>query len=610
MSGLNESAIIASFIERSLPAIVEILYEKGKFTYQSNQFRNQVHDYLAEIYRKNIMSKSYFFQDEPQYFYDFFIPLDVNVGNDTFYSLSFSDVNSISNLIIIEGLAGGGKTLLLRHLFIESIVHGNQIPVFLELREYNTSEKKFAGWILDKVNNLSSIISEEMSETLMKEEKITLFLDGYDEVMHEKRANVSNTIKDLSNYYPNLKIILSSRPDESFQGWQGFTKLKIRGLSDDKSIQLLEKLNYDDEVKLNFVEELKNRLFASHKSFTTNPLLLTIMLVTYGQYADIPNKRSLFYNQAFEALYQKHDAAKGPFKRALLSKLDIVDFSIIFSLFSLHTYAKRKFKFSYTDAIQYIKSAASSAGVKVVSEHILLDAKQGVNLIIQDGVDLAYSHRSFQEFFVAKYIADCPPKIARTLLKKFANYTRSDEVFELVCEMNLDRFEECVIIPTFQKFFNRIGLKDIATEEALLLYLNTYWSEVGIDDVPVGLTDSGDDEFKPTIILGRQEKFFAEIEIVLWCYRKFGWNTDREYDGLEDEEFIKKYYKNEFFDKGEGRVFWCTDEFDLNHTVFKDLVNSGGITSVAFLNGARSFLQDVSIKKKQLEYDIESLLKG
>ena len=67
-----------------------------------------------------------------------------------------------------------------------------------------------------------------------------------------------------------------------------------------------------------------------HESFASNPLLLNIMLLTYDNYADIPEKLHLFYSNAFETLYIKHDATKGGYKREFKTKLSSDDFKRVF----------------------------------------------------------------------------------------------------------------------------------------------------------------------------------------------------------------------------------------------------------------------------------------
>jgi hypothetical protein len=56
------------------------------------------------------------------------------------------------------------------------------------------------------------------------------------------------------------------------------------------------------------------------------------MLLSYGQSASIPNKISVFYNQAYEALFERHDVLKDGFRRKRLTPLDIQDFARVFAV--------------------------------------------------------------------------------------------------------------------------------------------------------------------------------------------------------------------------------------------------------------------------------------
>ena len=84
-------------------------------------------------------------------------------------------------------------------------------------------------------------------------------------------------------------------------------------------MQLIDRLEFrpdEPAIKKKFLSVLERMLFRTHRSFTENPLLLTIMLLTFEQYAEVPVKMHVFYREAFEVLAKRHDASKGVFKRA------------------------------------------------------------------------------------------------------------------------------------------------------------------------------------------------------------------------------------------------------------------------------------------------------
>jgi hypothetical protein len=102
------------------------------------------------------------------------------------------------------------------------------------------------------------------------------------------------------------------------------------------------------------------------------------MLLTYGQSADIPNKLNIFYNQAYEALFQRHDALKGAYQRDRSCGLDLQDYAKVFSAFCLQTYDKRLLQFSRSTAIDYIEKAKPILNIAFDSNEILMDALQSI----------------------------------------------------------------------------------------------------------------------------------------------------------------------------------------------------------------------------------------
>ncbi len=247
--------------------------------------------------------------------------------------------------------------------------------------------------------------------------------------------------------------MVSSRPDDIFGGWQDFSSLNINPLNIEEACELVDKLPYDEELKSKFLNDLRNNLFQRHESFLSNPLLLSIMLLTYGQSADIPKKLSIFYNQAYETLFNRHDALKAGFQRDRLCDLDILDFSRIFAAFCVQTYDRRLFQFSRSDALTFLEKAKKAVTIEVDSENYLDDSLQSVCLLVEDGLLLVFAHRSFQEYFVARFINAATPKIQRRLIDRFYDNMRRDSVIYLLYELNQDLVERELLIPKLNQLF-------------------------------------------------------------------------------------------------------------------------------------------------------------
>ena len=285
-----------------------------------------------------------------------------------------------------------------------------------------------------------------------------VLLDGFDEVKSEIRVGLSKQIVQLSRNAPDSVIIVSSRRDDVFAGWDGFREFGVSPLAVEEACELVEKLPFDAELKDKFISDLRGFLFKRHKSFLSNPLLLSIMLLTYGESADIPTKISLFYNQAYEALFQRHDALKGGYQRERRTSLDIQDFARVFGVFCLQTYDDGRFRFSRSEALEYVRKAKTYVRLDVDDADYLADCLQAVCLLMEDGLSIVFSHRSFQEYFVAQYIHGADPRVQRDLLHRFIAALQTDSVYSLLYETNPGVVEREVLVPKLREALDGMGV--------------------------------------------------------------------------------------------------------------------------------------------------------
>src|SRR5699024_4285108 len=126
------------------------------------------------------------------------------------------------------------------------------------------------------------------------------------------------TDKYNSNYY----VLSSRRGDQIFNGMHNFSDYDMLPLTKENAIDLIDKIHYDKELKEKFLKELDKKLYESHQSFCSNPLLLNILLLTFSEFAEIPGKIHIFYRRAFDVLYSQHDATKAGYKRIIKVEKD------------------------------------------------------------------------------------------------------------------------------------------------------------------------------------------------------------------------------------------------------------------------------------------------
>ena len=235
--------------------------------------------------------------------------------------------------VVITGLAGCGKSMFMKYLTICRFENPRgMIPLFVELRQLNSlTSKNLLSYIHQSCASGSKSVTYDQFELALRAGGLLLILDGFDEIDFAHRDAISEQILNVSINYPQVPVVLSSRPDEKFASWQDFYTFTIGALSKVKVLELIDKINYDEEIKGRFKREVDRHLYEAHKSFLSSPLLSSIMLLTYEQFAEIPNKIHIFYEQAFAALFRRHDAQKSQFIRKTYANLAIDDFRAFFS---------------------------------------------------------------------------------------------------------------------------------------------------------------------------------------------------------------------------------------------------------------------------------------
>ena len=174
---------------------------------------------------------------------------------------------------------------------------------------------------------------------LLEQGKFILFLDGFDEVAKNRARTLAVELTTFVTQRNHLRTIVTSRPENyGFVGWGDFRELRIQPLSRSRCLELIGRLNYDPALKEAFCTAVRIELYDSHGSFLENPLLTTLMLMTFQEFGHIERRMHLFYGQAYETLYHRHDATKIGYQRDTAANLDSDEFRAAFAAFAVQSY--------------------------------------------------------------------------------------------------------------------------------------------------------------------------------------------------------------------------------------------------------------------------------
>ena len=460
-------------------------------------------DYLKNSVDKYGYIKTMLYRTQPKYIYDFFVCPDLQCGqNSIIKGDSIDNVLNISNFLIVEGTGGIGKSTFLKHLLMSETSEKRFIPVFVELKNLNSISEDYdiTDFIFQRLYDLGSSIKKDYMEYALRSGCFLFLFDGYDEIFTDKKDKFFKKLESFCDRYSNNYFVISSRPYSSFVEFQRFTVLTLLPLDKQKALELVRKVDYDADIKERFLFALEDHLYEEHESFASNPLLLSIMLLTFDNYADIPEKLHLFYANAFETLYSKHDATKAGYRRELRCKLSYDIFKNIFSQFCFLTYYQGKIEFT-TDELWTALKKASSNLPSFKPEDFVFDLVNSICVLYQDGLNYKFIHRSFQEYFTAVFLKELSDqnmtKLGNRLIKKDLYRLSRDNVLPMLRDMTEQRFEQNILLPLvveceesysdvdkydfyYLELHPRISYEDLSEEKDACLALLSVPNEINV----------------------------------------------------------------------------------------------------------------------------------
>ena len=417
-------------------------------------YGNAYSDYLQNTYERNSKIKTLIYRRVPKDLYSFYECVGVQYKNTIIDTSNVTNLLKISNKLIITGTGGIGKSILLKHLFLNTIENTEYIPVLIELRKFNNIEPKDISLYNAIYQNLFDNgfkLEDEYYSYSLSEGGYVILLDGFDEVNREKVGKVSEEIKNFTGKYNDNRFVISSRPSDNFIGWNDFHEATACQLTKEQALSLIRKTEFDETVKNTFYNALDNELFEKYNSFASNPLLLTIMLLTFNNHASIPEKLNDFYEEAFATLFNMHDATKDCYVRDIRSSLGCEDFKMIFAYICFKSYFKGDFEFSEARLRDYIQQAKEKFNDRFFSvDDFQEDLTLSVCMLVKDGLNYRFTHRSFQEYFAAWYTCKLTDDVQSKLLTGWLSESSScltDEYIGMLFDLQTDKVNKIIFCP-------------------------------------------------------------------------------------------------------------------------------------------------------------------
>lgn len=513
-------------------------------------------------------------REQPQPFYDIYVCADL-VRNAAYISGTTPDKNrrikdatltklkKVSKHVIIEGTGGIGKSMFLTHLFLSSAqeyVNGNgRVPVFVTLKDYNENTSGFMELIWQAIKTFDPAVEQKDVIQAFDNNDVDLLLDGLDEIPTSLREDFSKDMEAFIKCYPGISIVLSSRPVHTPFPYGRFATYEIEELSLSQASELIKKIHFWDEVsKEKFLQALKTGLYYSHRQFASNPLLLSIMLMTYAYFGTSFDDMHVFYAKAYETMARLHDQTKGSYQRPLHTKLSPEEFAVFFSQFCARTYAAEVFEFTDLTFATYMNKVIKKVAPNnpdLSPRDFAMDLTDNLCLMYHEGEKYYFIHRSFQEYFAAVYFAtDFETKLESVgnFFEKLHHRSYSDHTFDMLYGMIPQKVERNIFLPFLKNLISECASEAEENAEEDEQPIAEYWAflerqypflyyeqgEVGESNI-----NSPESFIYSKIREKKQLHYLQDIDILPW---------PAEIYDLPTKKWVKAYsnfLKEEAFDK-------------------------------------------------------------
>lgn len=106
-------------------------------TKDSIRYKTAYEKYLINTKQKVSKIKTIIYRRAPKDLYSFYECIGVRYNGNTINTENINDILKVGNKIIVTGTGGVGKSILFKHLFLNTVAETEYIPVLIELRSFN-----------------------------------------------------------------------------------------------------------------------------------------------------------------------------------------------------------------------------------------------------------------------------------------------------------------------------------------------------------------------------------------------------------------------------------------------------------------------------------------
>lgn len=306
--------------------------------------------------------------------------------------------------IVIKDYAGRGKSTLMKKMFLEAIDQG-EFPLFVELRNLNEG-----GTVMEEIlRNLQEIdkgFEEYLLRYLLDQGTFVIFLDGFDEVNNERRADVAKDVKMFVDQARKNLFVMTSRNDDVVTSFGMFYGFMIKDFTIEQACDLILRYDNHGKVSQQLVTELRDGKHKEVFDFLKSPLHTSLFYKVFKDKKGVPYKLHEVCAEIYSHLYNMHDLMKdGVYEHQKKCNLSEQDYAKVLGYIAILCLKKRSICISKTELDRFFEMAKQHyADIQFKNDDMRYDMVVSLSLFKENGSDIIWIHEAMCQYFASCYV--------------------------------------------------------------------------------------------------------------------------------------------------------------------------------------------------------------
>ena len=315
------------------------------------------------------------------------------------------DLVKKQTVVVIEGGPGAGKSHLIRKTIeelssLENFPKYKYVPIYISYIDLYKNHKSCIA------NLLAEPTYKDLKNKMPSDASLILFIDGFDELILDSR-DVYKEVKaliDESAKIKNLRIVITTRPLSIIDYKEiipnKMPAYEIEPLSMSQVIEFFKKICENVSISSRLIEDIKKSdLFRQMPRNPISAILLAQIINDNAQ--DLPSNLTDVYSKYSELMLGRWDVDKGLLSnQAFETSVSIIIRIAKYFIENDLTYIAEE------EARQFFKNYLSKRNININSDVLFerVTSRSGIIQLDCNYNRVYFKHRSFAEFFYAKYM--------------------------------------------------------------------------------------------------------------------------------------------------------------------------------------------------------------